>query len=150
MYFDRMDSMLEAHKRLWRYVEDDENPKITEHFKMDALSLIINPNEVIFNMINYGPGMMELNRLQNTVKGLKENLLRDKNEDGDEAERYYEEGEVVTKPGYSPYVYHSSEYLQKIKLGTVTEEEKKAAEERTNSYWDRFKADKNKQWEVDR
>ena len=134
MYLSCIETVNQSLRAAWNVHDNTVDDKV----KIMAINIIRKCGETKFSLFQGGPAMMEVNRLTDEVKKIKDNTFSE--------DHIYEEGEVVMKEGRSPYVYHSPDYLRKHKLGILTEEEKREAEERTKDYWQRFDEDKKKEW----
>lgn len=79
MYFSCIDGINQVQRECWKiYRNEDNNPEINEWHKMTALKILRKCNESKFNMYTNGPAFMELHKLENEVKKMEDDLLKDK------------------------------------------------------------------------
>ena len=63
----------DVQKECWKiYRNENHDPEINHHIRMRALNLLRKTNETKANMLTNVPGLMELEKLRNEVKDMKE------------------------------------------------------------------------------
>ena len=71
--------MNDVQKECWKiYRNENKDPEITHHIQMRALDLLRKTNETKFNMFTNVPGFMELEKLRNEIKYIKDKTFDDK------------------------------------------------------------------------
>ena len=78
-FYNCVQGINDVQKELWKIFRNENNdPEITHYHKMRALDLLRKTNETKFNMFTNVPGFMELERLRNEIKYIKEKTFDDK------------------------------------------------------------------------
>lgn len=79
IYFNCIQGVDEVQKEAWKiYRNEDKDPTISNWHKIAALKICMDASEKKFAMIAAGPAMVHMNRLENEVTELKNDLLKDK------------------------------------------------------------------------
>ena len=79
LYFNCIQGLDECLDVCWRIFNNvDNNPQINQWHKIAAIRIAATINEKKFNIFANGPAMMQLNKLSEVVKTLKENTFDEK------------------------------------------------------------------------
>ena len=78
-FFNCIQGVNDVQKELWKIFRNEHNdPEITHFIRMKALDLLRKTNETKFEMFTNVPGFMELEKLRNEVKNMKEKTFDEK------------------------------------------------------------------------
>jgi hypothetical protein len=78
-FYNCIQGVNDVQKELWKiYKNEDNNPEINHYIQMRALDLLRKTNETKFEMFTNVPGFMELEKLRNEVKDMKETTFNSK------------------------------------------------------------------------
>jgi hypothetical protein len=78
-FYNCVQGINDVQKECWKiYRNDDNNPEINQYHRMKALDLLRKTNETKFNMFTNVPGFMELEKLRNEIRDIKEKTFDDR------------------------------------------------------------------------
>ena len=78
-FYNCVQGINDVQKECWKIFRNEDNdPEITHYHRMRALDLLRKTNETKFNMFTSVPGFIELEKLRNEIKYIKEKTFDDR------------------------------------------------------------------------